>query len=126
MRSWCCVILFTFSGCVPSCQLDDPASDPCPGHASPSGGLFESNCDCPLASQIGPQLEGFACTVEGLSCATFSVWGTEACRCVGHHWSCGGGDMAIPREPDLREVDLGAPDLAAPDLAEDLRGGDGP
>jgi hypothetical protein len=122
MRPWIPLAAMVFGGCIsePSCNVN---FDPCPGYGSP-GFLVTSSCDCPLNRDIGPQLEGAACSNEGLICSDSEggFFAENSCRCENGHWRCVPPDMAIPRDhavpPDLSE-DLASEDLASEDLSPD-------
>jgi hypothetical protein len=110
VRSWWWLILLVLGGCIsaPSCDIN---FDPCPGHGV-SGFLEGSDCDCPLASQIGPQLQGQPCSQENLVCWAGSIYSADSCRCASGSWYCEPPDLALPR-------DLSSPpeeDAAPPDL----------
>jgi hypothetical protein len=75
------------------------SDDPCAGHGI-SGGLFsDADCACPLASEIGPALEGEPCATRGLSCSA-GAWG-DRCSCEQEplRWSCGAADLSISAPP---------------------------
>jgi len=92
------VVLLLAGGCF---DFSFDFSDPCPERAG--GGLFPTSkhCSCPLISEVGPALEGQACSVRGLACA--ADWLSPSCTCESEplRWNCGVADLAIPLPLDL-------------------------
>jgi hypothetical protein len=110
------IFLLVLTGCLPqpSCDLN---TDPCPGHGS-SSLLEASNCDCPLDSDIGPQLQNRPCSTEGLYCFGGSYTTSNSCRCERGLWNCDDDQTDLAVRRDLEAPDLETPDLQTDDLHE--------